>query len=94
MIGCLRTRVRKQPIIALYFEPENENLEARIKMASSTTSAWTNYGDNNWAMSCDFQQCGILPSVDSDEPVQPTVKLRNSKCCLVSSLKFIEYSSD
>ena len=24
MIGCLRTRVRKQPIIALYFESENE----------------------------------------------------------------------
>ena len=24
MIGCLRTRVRKQPIIALNFEPENE----------------------------------------------------------------------
>ena len=34
MIGCLRTRVRKQPIIALYFEYENElkfyNLEARV----------------------------------------------------------------
>ena len=33
MIGCLRTRVRKQPIDALYFEFENElkffNLEAR-----------------------------------------------------------------
>ena len=32
MIGCLWTRVRKQPIIALYFEFENElkfyNLEA------------------------------------------------------------------
>ena len=32
MIGCLRTHVRKQPIIALYFESENElklyNLEA------------------------------------------------------------------
>ena len=32
MIGCLRTCVRKQPIIALYFEFENElkfyNLEA------------------------------------------------------------------
>ena len=32
MIGCLQTRVRKQPIIALYFEFENElkfyNLEA------------------------------------------------------------------
>ena len=34
MIGCLRTHVRKQPIIALYFETENElkfyNLEARF----------------------------------------------------------------
>ena len=33
MIGCLRTHVRKQPIIALYFEFENElkfyYLEAR-----------------------------------------------------------------
>ena len=33
MIGCLRTHVRKQPIIALYFESENElkfyNPEAR-----------------------------------------------------------------
>ena len=32
MIGCLRTRVRKQPIIALYIEPETVlkfyNLEA------------------------------------------------------------------
>ena len=32
MIGCLWTRVRKQPITVLYFEPENElkfyNLEA------------------------------------------------------------------
>ena len=35
MIGCLRTRVRKQPIIALYFEFENDlkfyNLGARSK---------------------------------------------------------------
>ena len=35
MIGCLRTRVHNQPIIALYFESENElkfyNLEARSK---------------------------------------------------------------
>ena len=33
MIGCLWTRVRKQPIITIYFEFENElkfyNLEAR-----------------------------------------------------------------
>ena len=42
----------------------------------------------------DFQQCGILTSVDSDEPVQPPDKLRNSKCCSVSSLGILEYSSD
>ena len=29
-----------------------------------------------WAVTCDFQQCGILTSVDSDEPVQPPFKLR------------------
>ena len=27
----------------------------------------------------EFQQCGILTSVDSDELVQPPLKLRNSK---------------
>ena len=47
-----------------------------------------------WAAWCDFQQCGILTSVDSDEPVQPPFKLRGSKWCLFSSLVFIEYSSD
>ena len=31
------------------------------------------------AMACDFQQCGILTSVDSDEPMQPPLKLRNLK---------------
>ena len=46
------------------------------------------------AMTCDFQQCGILTSVDSDEPVQPPFKLRKSKRCSVSSLTVIEYSSD
>ena len=39
MIGCLRTRVRKQPIIALYFESENVlkfyNLEARSSSIST-----------------------------------------------------------
>ena len=28
---------------------------------------------------CDFQQCGILTSVDSDEHEHPPLKLRNSK---------------
>ena len=36
MIGCLRTRIRKQPIIALYFESETvlkfNNLEERRRM--------------------------------------------------------------
>ena len=41
-----------------------------------------------------FQQCGILTSRDSDEPVQPPVKLRNAKWCSVSSLTVVEYSSD
>ena len=31
------------------------------------------------AVTCDFQQCGILTCVDSDEPAQPPVKLKNSK---------------
>ena len=30
-------------------------------------------------MARDFQQCGILACVDSDQPVQPPHKLRNSK---------------
>ena len=44
----------------------------------------------------EFQQCGILTCVDSDEPLQPPFKLRNSKWCSVStcSLTIIEYSSD
>ena len=29
-------------------------------------------------VTCDFKQCGILTYVDSDEPVQPPFKLRNS----------------
>ena len=47
-----------------------------------------------WAVACDFQQCGILTSVDSDEHVQLPFKLRNFKWCSVSSLIFIEYSSN
>ena len=47
-----------------------------------------------WAKTRDFQQCDILKSVDSDEPVQPPFKLRNSKWCSLSSLTLIEYSND
>ena len=37
-----------------------------------------------------FQQCGILTSVDSDEPVPPPFKLINSKRSSVSSLTLID----
>ena len=47
-----------------------------------------------WAVTCDFQQCGILTSVDSDEHVQPPFKCRNCKWCSVSSITVIAYSSD
>ena len=47
-----------------------------------------------WAATCDFQQCGVLTSVDSDKPVQPPFKLRSSKWCLVISLTLMEYVSD
>ena len=35
MIGCLRTRVRKQPIIALYFESETHGTQV-LKPQSCT----------------------------------------------------------
>ena len=42
MIGCLRTHVRKQPIIVLYFESENElkfyNLEAWLQEVDLTVA--------------------------------------------------------
>ena len=43
-----------------------------------------------WAATCDFKQCGILTSVDLDEPVQPRIIPRNPKWCSVSSLTLIE----
>ena len=46
MIGCLRTRVRKQPIIALYFEFETElkfyNLEAKSVLVLAPTANHAN----------------------------------------------------
>ena len=39
-------------------------------------------------------ECGILTSVDSDEPVQSPFKLGNSKWCSISIITLIENSSD
>ena len=44
------------------------------------------------AVTCDFQQCGILTRVDSDKPLKTPLKLRNTKRCSVSSLTIIEYT--
>ena len=52
------------------------------------------YHKIKWAVTCDFQQCGILRSVDSDEHVQPLFKLRSYKWCSVNSLTLIDNSSD
>ena len=57
----------------------------------SSNEPWHDSNNEPWR---DFQQCGILPSEDSDGSVQILFKLRNSKWCSVSSLTLIEYSSD
>ena len=59
----------------------------------SIKGAFNSASEIYWAATCDFQQYGILISVDSDEPVQPLFKLRNSKWCPVSSLTVIKYLS-
>ena len=54
MIGCLRTRVRKQPIIAIYFESENElkcyNLEARSLDKSSMKNSFSYFSTETYVM--------------------------------------------
>ena len=47
-----------------------------------------------WAVTCDYQQCGILTRVDSEKPVQPIFMRRTSKWCSVSSLTVIKCTSD
>ena len=48
-----------------------------------------------WAPKWDFQHCGILTCVDSDEHVQPPLSLEApNKWCSGSSLTPIEFSSD
>ena len=51
MIGCMRTRVRKQPIIALYFEFEDElkfyNLGARLQNEEQVQAGMATFGPFN-----------------------------------------------
>ena len=45
-------------------------------------------------MTCDFQQCGILTIVDSDEPVQPPLSLETPNDVQSVNLTVIENKSD
>ena len=57
MIGCMRTRVRKQPIIALYFESENDIKFYNLKTRNDGKAI---IGDD--AMPCDwFSHFRLLP---------------------------------
>ena len=64
--------------------------------SNENTQDTSSYKTPRTQLKTEFQQCGILTSVDSDGPVQPPFKLRysNSKLCSVSSLTLIEYSSN
>ena len=77
-------------------QTETPNKNARLSVTSQHCSLLKTWPSQNniWATTCDFQQCCILTSVDSDKPVQPPCKLRNSKGWSVSSLTLIEYLRD
>ena len=65
--------------------PSMQRVEANCLV--SLTYAWNGDGriiTQIWAVARDFRKCGILTSVDSDEPLQPPFMLRNSKWCSVS----------
>ena len=81
-----------------YLSKQCRPWQAKPQQNSYCCLIWASYNDHHnkryhfyikWAMTCDLQQCGILTCVDSDEPVQPPLKLRNSKLCSVSSLTLI-----
>ena len=56
-------------------------MSGRVFLGWTSTIQWLMcfiQANNNVAATFDFQQCGILTSVDSDEPVQPPFKLKIS----------------
>ena len=77
MIGCLRTRVRKQPIIALYFESEN-------KLKFYDLDAWfytVNLGSFIYALRghrLDFPNKDVLHILVSDDIVCHSTHLGDS----------------
>ena len=70
-------------ILSLYRNKINKFNNTRARML-----------DYIWAVTRDFLQSGILTSVDSNEPMQSSCKLRSPKWCSASRLTLKEYSSD
>ena len=83
-------------IIYNYQNSKSLTISSLICLMNILTNGRTEEGSTctYYAVTCDFQQCGILISVDSHGPVQPPFKLRTSKSCSVSSLTVIEYLRD
>ena len=68
-------------------EEPNSNCKSKVEDINGVIIVTLDKRQSSWAAAtCDFKQCGIFKSVDSDEHVQPPFKRRNSKCCSVSGL--------
>ena len=80
----------KDPILTAFELARELRAVAKVEKYYKVTNAFI----TPWAAAWDFQQFDILTSVDSDEPLQPPVQLRNSKWYSVRRLTNIEYSSD
>ena len=87
-VDFLKVHLTSNPTITdtLIFRPPDKSAYLKV--------FFSYYSTKLWAVTCDFQQCDILTSVDSDEPVQSPFKLRNSKLSSVSSLTLTKYSSN
>ena len=85
----------KDPILTAFELARELRAVAKVEKYYKVTKVFITSIINNLSrdhVTCDSQQFDILTSVDSDEPLQPPVKLR--QWCSVSSLTIIEYSSD
>ena len=67
------------PIIKYFEAWKPPTYTAPVHQLSLSAASPSPHHPYIWAVSCDFQQCGILTGIDSDKPVQPPFKLRHSK---------------
>ena len=65
-------------IIFMLTRKQKYSVSNHNSVGASMVSWITHLTCNKLAATCDSQKCGILTSVDSDEPVQTLFKLRNS----------------